>query len=221
VNDDPLAGPSACAKVVRSRRAHHRSMQSSIVRCVALLWFATSLLASPAARAAAPSHVDIAIRTTDGTIVVRLDTAHAPITANNFLHYVDRHAFDRGASFYRTVAKINEPGVPFEVIQGGFKAVPPDAKRITLEPTNATGLHNDDGEIAMARTNDPDSAATEFFICIGNARYLDAGGPLGVGYAAFGKVIRGMDVVHRIHHASAQGESLAPPVAILSIKRIH
>jgi len=194
-------------------------MHSSIVRCVALSAFSTALAVAPAARASTPSHVDIAIRTTDGTIVVRLDTGRAPITANNFLHYVDTHAFDRDASFYRTVARTNEPQVPFEVIQGGFKAVPPDAKRIALEPTNKTGLHNDDGEISMARTNDPDSAATEFFICIGNARYLDAGGPLGVGYAAFGKVIRGMDVVHRIHHANAQGEARAPPVAILSVRR--
>jgi peptidyl-prolyl cis-trans isomerase A (cyclophilin A) len=194
-------------------------MPSFIVRCVALLSLAAALPAASALRAATPPHVDIAIRTTVGTIVVRLDTAHAPLTANNFLHYVDTRAFDHGASFYRTVSKVNEPQVPFEVIQGGFKTVPADAKRIALEPTDKTGLHNDDGEISMARTNDPDSAATEFFICIGNARYLDAGGPLGVGYAAFGKVIRGMDIVHRIHHANAVGESLEPPIAILSVKR--
>jgi peptidyl-prolyl cis-trans isomerase A (cyclophilin A) len=213
--------PFAAAEVGRAPQAHHRTMKALIVRFFALMTFAASLIAAPAAEAATPSHVDIAIRTTDGTIVVRLDTARAPITANNFLHYVDTHAFDRGASFYRTVAKTNEPQVPFEVIQGGFKTVPPEAKRIVLEPTDKTGLHNGDGEISMARTNDPDSAATEFFICIGNARYLDAGGPLGVGYAAFGKVIRGMDIVHRIHHANALGESLAPPIAILSIKRMH
>jgi peptidyl-prolyl cis-trans isomerase A (cyclophilin A) len=196
-------------------------MKSFVAVSVALITLGASFLFPTASRAATPSHVDIKIRTTDGTIVVRLDTAHAPITANNFLHYVDTRAFDRGASFYRTVSKTIEPQVPFEVIQGGFKTVPPDAKRIALEPTSTTGLHNDDGEISMARTNDPDSAATEFFICIGNARYLDAGGPLGVGYAAFGKVVRGMDIVHRIHHANAQGESLAPPIAILSIKRTH
>jgi peptidyl-prolyl cis-trans isomerase A (cyclophilin A) len=195
------------------------------ISAFARLAFAVSALLAvsvPAARAMPLPHpVNVAIRTTDGTIVVRLDVARAPITVANFLHYVDAHAFDHDASFYRTVAKANEPQVPFEVIQGGFKNVPPDAKRIVLEPTSKTGLHNDDGEIAMARTSEPDSAATEFFICIGNGRYLDAGGPLGVGYAAFGKVVRGMDIVHRIHHASAQGEALTPPIAILSIKRVR
>jgi peptidyl-prolyl cis-trans isomerase A (cyclophilin A) len=183
--------------------------------------FIVLIATAHAAQAAPPGHVDVAIRTTDGTIVVRLDTAHAPVTAKNFLHYVDSGAYDHDASFYRTVAKANEPRVPFEVIQGGFKEPPPGSTPIALEPTSTTGLHNDDGEIAMARTSDPDSASTEFFICIGNARYLDAGGPLGPGYAAFGTVIRGMDVVQRIHHASASVEALTPPVAILSIKRVR
>ena len=196
-------------------------MQISVFRRFGFAVLSVLLASGAAASAATTPGVNIAIRTTDGTIVVRLDTKHAPITANNFLHYVDTHTFDHDASFYRTVAKANEPQVPFEVIQGGLKAVPPEFKRVALEPTSKTHLHNDDGEISMARTADPNSGATEFFICIGNARYLDDGGPVAPGYAAFGKVIRGMDVVHRIHHASAQGESLAPPVAILSIKRVR
>ncbi len=203
-------------------RAHFLAMKSLAVSRFAVAVFALLLAVVPlVARGASPGPVDVAIRTSDGTIVVRLDLAHAPITARNFLHYVDTGAYNHGASFYRTVAKANEPQVPFEVIQGGFKQPAPDFKPIPLEPTSTTKLHNDDGEIAMARTSDPDTATTEFFICIGNARYLDAGGPLGPGYAAFGKVIRGMDVVHRIHHAAASGEALVAPVTILSMKRVR
>ncbi len=209
-------------KVAPSAGAQLRDMQRVVFQRLALVTFGLLLTCAPAACASnGPAGVNVAIRTTDGTIVVRLDTAHAPITSQNFLHYVDTHAFDHGASFYRTVAKANEPQVPFEVIQGGLKDVPPDFKRVALEPTSKTHLHNDDGEISMARTSDPDSGATEFFICIGNARYLDDGGPVAPGYAAFGKVIRGMNVVYRIHQATAQGESLTPPVAILSMKRVH
>jgi peptidyl-prolyl cis-trans isomerase A (cyclophilin A) len=190
---------------------------------VKLLAFALSVLllaAAPPARGARP--VDVAIRTTDGTIVVRLEPARAPITVANFLHYVDARTYD-GASFYRTVAKANEPNARIEVIQGGLNPAQPDPmiRPIALEPTSRTGLHNDDGAISMARTSDPNSGSTEFFICIGDDRFLDAGGPLGPGYAAFGKVVRGMDVVRRIQHAHANGETLDPPVKILSITRVR
>jgi peptidyl-prolyl cis-trans isomerase A (cyclophilin A) len=201
--------------------SHFATMHIRSVKHMATLVFAALLGVTATAQAGTPPFVDVAIRTTDGTIVVRLDTKRAPITSANFLHYVDSKAYDHDATFYRTVSKGNEPQVPFEVIQGGLKMPPPSFLPITLEPTSTTTLHNDDGEIAMARTNDPNSATTEFFICVGNARYLDAGGPLGPGYAAFGKVVRGMDVVHRIHHAPAQREALAPPIAILSMKRVR
>ncbi len=178
------------------------------------------LAAAPPPSAARP--VEVAIRTTDGTIVVRLDPAHAPLTTKNFLHYVDAGTYD-GTSFYRTVAKANEPQSKIEVIQGGLnpQTQNPMIAPIKLEPTSRTGLHNTDGEISMARTNDPDSASTEFFICIGDNRFLDAGGPLGPGYAAFGKVVRGMDVVRRIQRSHANGETLDPPVKILKISRVR
>ncbi|GAC1566691.1 MAG: peptidylprolyl isomerase [Vulcanimicrobiaceae bacterium] len=163
--------------------------------------------------------VDVRIATTLGAIVVRLDARAAPRTTANFLHYVDARAYD-GTSFYRTVARRNEPRAPFEVIQGGLG--PHGGNRdaaIRLEPTNVTGLHNGDGAIAMARTNDPDSATTEFFLDVGDARYLDAGGPLGPGYAVFGRVVAGMAVVRRIHAARASGEALTPPIGIASIRR--
>lgn len=164
---------------------------------------------------------DVAIKTTAGTIVVRLDRAHAPGTVRNFLHYVDTHAYD-GAAFYRTVRKATEPQSHIEVIQGGLnpQAPNPMIAPIPLEPTSKSGLHNVDGTIAMARTADPNSATTEFFIDVGDDRFLDAGGPLDPGYAAFGKVIRGMDVVRKIHASAANGESLTPPVRIISVRRV-
>ena len=192
----------------------------TILRSAATLLF-TALLASAAtARGAAP--VDVAIQTSAGTIVVRLDPARAPITVKNFLHYVDAGTYN-GATIYRTVRRATEPQSRIEVIQGGLnpQTANPMIKPIPLEPTSKTGLHNTDGTIAMARTADPNSATTEFFIDVGDDRFLDAGGPLGPGYAAFGKVIRGMDVVHKIHVAPAQGESLTPPIRIIKISRVR
>jgi peptidyl-prolyl cis-trans isomerase A (cyclophilin A) len=178
--------------------------------------------AAGATGAAGAATTDVAITTADGTIVVRLEGAHAPITTKNFLHYVDTHGYD-GATFYRTVRRATEPQASIEVIQGGLnpQTENPAIKPIPLEPTSKTGLHNVDGTIAMARTADPNSATTEFFIDVGDDRFLDAGGPTGPGYAAFGHVIRGMDVVRTIHTAAANGESLSPPVKILGIRRVR
>jgi peptidyl-prolyl cis-trans isomerase A (cyclophilin A) len=163
--------------------------------------------------------VDVAIQTTQGTIAVRLDAARAPITTTNFLHYVAAKTYDN-STFYRTVSRANEPGASIQVIQGGLHANAGGMLQpIPLEPTSKTGLHNTDGTIAMARTTDPNSATTEFFICVGDDRFLDAGGPTGAGYAAFGHVMRGMDVVRRILRAPAAGESLNPPVRIVRITR--
>lgn len=173
---------------------------------------------------AAPAHrstVDVAIETSSGTIVVRLALDKAPVTARNFLRNVDAGSYN-GTSFYRNVTRATQPEAPFEVIQGGMGAEPRDTPLppIHLEPTSKTGLHNTDGTIAMARTNDPDSATTEFFLDVGDARYLDAGGPLGPGYAAFGHVVRGIDVVRKIHRAPTQDDRLTPPVRIVRMRRL-
>jgi peptidyl-prolyl cis-trans isomerase A (cyclophilin A) len=178
-----------------------------------------ALLTTAAAPRNAPA-TDVAIRTPEGAIVVRLDAAHAPGTVKNFLQHVDAHTYDN-TTFYRTVRRSSEPQSKIEVIQGGLnpQAPNPMIAPIQLEPTSKTGLHNTDGVISMARTSDPNSASTEFFICIGDNRFLDAGGPLGPGYAAFGKVVRGMDVVRKIQRAHASGESLMPPIRIVSIAR--
>ncbi len=178
----------------------------------------------------APSHaasrttppVDVAIQTSLGTIVVRLDPAHAPGTTANFLHYVDAGTYN-GTTFYRTVSKANEPSSRIEVIQGGLnpQAANPMIRPIPLESTSKTGLHNTDGAISMARTSDPNSGSTEFFLCIGDNRFLDAGGPTGPGYAAFGKIVRGADVVRKIQRAHANGEMLAPAIRIVKMSRVR
>src|ERR1700736_689552 len=108
-------------------------------------------------------------------MVVRLDVAAAPVTTKNFLHYVDAGTYN-GATFYRTVRRSSEPQARIEVIQGGLnlQVANPMIKPIPLEPTSKTHLHNTDGTLAMARMADPNSASTEFFIDIGDDRFLDA-----------------------------------------------
>jgi peptidyl-prolyl cis-trans isomerase A (cyclophilin A) len=188
------------------------------VALLALVATALPLHSVRAAEAAQP--VDVALETSAGTIVVRIDVEHAPGTARNFLHYVDTHAYD-GATFYRTVNKRSEPEARIEVIQAGLGPRAAGLPPIPLEPTSGSGLRNTDGALAMARTSDPNSATTEFFIDLGDDSFLDAGGPLGPGYAVFGHVVRGMDVVRKIHDAAATGESLTPPIAILHAHRLH
>jgi cyclophilin family peptidyl-prolyl cis-trans isomerase len=152
------------------------------------------------------------IVTTDGTIIVALDPVHAPKTVANFLHYVDGK-FYNGGTFFRAI-----PGF---VIQGGDKPKEsPSDPKLTLEDSNTTGLKNVDGSIAMARTADPDSATSEFFIDDGAQPSLD-GSPSAPGYAAFGKVTSGMAVVRKIARLPAQSEYLLTPVKIITIERIH
>ena len=128
----------------------------------------------------------VKIVTQRGDIVVALNEKRAPKTVANFLRYVDAKFYD-GGSFFRAV-----PGF---VIQGGNRPRenPTDVK-LALEPPASTGLRNRDRAISMARTSDPDSATSEFFICDGDQPALD-GSPGNLGYAAFGHVISGMEVV--------------------------
>jgi len=168
--------------------------------------------------------VHVLLHTEAGDIVVEVDTVHAPITVANFLRNVDRGFYD-GGTFYRTVTPNNQPDnkVKIEVIQGGN--VPrenEDFPPIPLEPTNKTGLRHVDGAISMAR-DAPNTATSEFFICVGDQPALDYGGkrnPDGQGFAAFGRVVKGMDVVRQIYRSPAQGQTLTPPIKILSARRI-
>ena len=155
--------------------------------------------------------VPIRIVTKLGTIDLVLDKTHAPITTANFLRYVDSGFYD-GGTFFRAV-----PGF---VIQGGNKARErPTDRKIELEPPIKTGLRNVDGAISMARTPDPNSATSEFFICDGDQVSLD-GSMQEPGYAAFGHVTKGMDVVHKIVNMPAQEQMLTKPVPILKIERL-
>ena len=166
----------------------------------------------------------VLITTDKGVIEVEVDTRHAPVTAANFLKYLDARFYD-GGSFYRTVRPDNQRDkkVPIAVIQGDG----PAAKQkqafaaIPLERTNQTGLRHKDGEISMARDG-PDTATSSFFVCIGDQPQLDFGGlrnPDKQGFAAFGHVVRGMDVVRAIQMGPARGEELSPVVRIVSIRR--
>jgi peptidyl-prolyl cis-trans isomerase A (cyclophilin A) len=181
--------------------------------CASLV--AAFVFGAPHAADAASTPVDVAIVTTMGTIVVEVDREHAPVTVGNFLKHVDAHAYDHGASFYRAAR------VGLAIIQGGISPANDPLPPIPVEKTTATGLHNVAGTIAMARTADPVSADSEFFINTGDDRFLDADRYAdGYGYAVFGHVVRGLDVVAKIQAAPASGESLTPPIRILRIKRI-
>lgn len=167
----------------------------------------------------------VVIQTSLGSMEVEVDTLRAPVTAHNFLRYVDQGAY-RGGRFHRTVRADNQPEtrMKIDVIQGGLDASrAKDFSPIPLERTNVTGLAHKDGTISMARDG-PDSATSDFFICIGDQPELDFGGkrnPDGQGFAAFGTVVRGMAVVRLIQTARAQEQRLTPPIEILDVTRAH
>jgi peptidyl-prolyl cis-trans isomerase A (cyclophilin A) len=168
--------------------------------------------------------ITLNIETTQGDIVVELDAEAAPLTVANFLAYVDGGFYD-GGSFFRTVRMDNQPNskIRIEVIQGGAN---PDREGeyfppIALERTNSTGLRHLDGTVSMAR-GAPESATHSFFICIGDQPSLDFGGkrnPDGQGFAAFGKVVTGMDVVRKIQSGVTNGQRLVEPVVIERVRR--
>ena len=167
----------------------------------------------------------VVLQTDKGDIEVELDASKAPSTVANFLRYVDAKHYD-GGRFHRTVTPENQPKnkVKIEVIQAG---VHPDKSKndfppIKLERTRDTGLKHKDGTISMARDG-PDTATSDFFICVGDQPELDFGGkrnPDGQGFAAFGRVVKGMDVVRKIQSSPAAGQALTPPVGITSARRL-
>lgn len=171
------------------------------------------------------STVRVLIETELGNIEAEIEAERAPITAANFLRYVDERRYD-GGRWHRTVTPDNQPNddIRIEVIQGGTKP-----KRwgrrdpsIPLERTTLTGLTHRDGTLSMARFA-PDSAVSDFFICIGDQPSLDFGGlrnPDGQGFAAFGQVTIGMEIVRSIQQAPHKQQQLTPPVAITRIRRI-
>jgi peptidyl-prolyl cis-trans isomerase A (cyclophilin A) len=185
------------------------------------------------AQAPTPGSERVRVQTELGDIVIEVDTTRAPVTAANFLAYVDGGHYD-GGTFHRTVRLDNQPEstIKIEVIQAG---VNPDKSKagfapIALERTNVTGLRHKDGVVSMAR-GAPDSANSGWFICINDQPSLDFGGmrnPDGQGFAAFGRVVSGMDVVRRIQAApsssnrttNTEAQKLTPPIRIVKAARV-
>jgi peptidyl-prolyl cis-trans isomerase A (cyclophilin A) len=164
--------------------------------------------------------VAVAIDTSLGRIVIGLDRLHAPVTTANFLTYVDTHKYD-GETFYRAMPYGDRGGL----IQGGISS---DARKlnkpVAFESTDKTGLSNTAGAIAMAAAA-PGKAQADFFIMTTDISGFD--GP--DGYAAFGRVIEGMDVVKAIFASpvsptkgdgALKGQMLDPPVKILKLARV-
>jgi cyclophilin family peptidyl-prolyl cis-trans isomerase len=179
-------------------------------------WRAAPLVAAPR----------VLIQAEVGDIEVELDAERAPLTTKNFLRYCLEGFYNDGV-FHRTVMATNQPDqqVKIAVVQASAdpakeaSAFPP----IALERTRDTGLRHRDGTVSMARDG-PDTARHEFFICVGDQPELDFGGarnPDGQGFAAFGRVVKGMDVVRTIHEAPAEGQKLTPQVRIQRAIRVR
>ena len=166
----------------------------------------------------------IIIRTELGDIHATIDLKRAPVTASNFLRYIDAGFFD-STCFYRVVRLDNQPDnkVLIEVIQGGrYEEEEGGFPPVAHETTAVTGIRHRKGTLSMARA-EPGSATSEFFICVSDQPELDYGGernPDLQGFAAFGKVTRGMEVVKKIHSFNAPGQYLEKPVVILEIIRV-
>lgn len=163
------------------------------------------------------------IETTKGNIYVELYPKKAPITVANFLKYVDNGLYTN-ASFFRVTTPENEANreVKIKVIQGGISRNEKNFPAIEIETTQQTGILHENGTLSMAR-NEPNTATNNFFICINAQPALDFAGkrnPDGFGFAAFGKVTQGMDVVRKIQSGDNNNQSLLHPVIIKSIKRV-
>jgi peptidyl-prolyl cis-trans isomerase A (cyclophilin A) len=190
------------------------SHRPAILSLVILLAGVVSFGQSPATQ--------VSINTDMGALVVEVYPDKAPVTAINFLNHVEKGSYTNSL-FYRVVRMDNQPNndVKIEVIQGGvfeddlIEAHAP----IIHESTDLTGIRHTDGVISMARM-EPGSASTEFFICIGDQPSLDFGGernPDKQGFAAFGKVVKGMEVARAIQALPDDGQYLVEKVIILNM----
>ena len=179
----------------------------------------------PAPAPPRPQGPRVVLATKSGMITIELARDKAPVTVANFLRYVDQKRYD-GTSFYRAL-NFTAPA-PVGLIQGGVrgrsdKVLP----AIAHEPTSKTGLSHTDGAVSMAR-GAPGTAAGDFFIIIGNLNTLDAT-EKDPGYAVFGQVITGMDVVRTVLAApvsategtgAMKGQMISAPIVITSAKRV-
>jgi peptidyl-prolyl cis-trans isomerase A (cyclophilin A) len=196
-------------------------MRRLLALCAALALVAAFRPSAPALRQAP---VIVVLDTVKGRIEIEVNTRQAPLTSANFLRYVDAGAYNDGV-FHRTVRPDTEirKDVPIQVIQASRSATAAELEPIALERTSVTGLRHVDGAVSMAR-NGPDTATSDFFICVGDQPSLDFGGRRnadGQGFAAFGRVVTGMDVVRAIQAApvSSGSQTLTPPIRILKAAR--
>ena len=199
--------------------------------------FATLLFSAFQSSAMATETLTVVMRTSAGDITLELYPDAAPVTVANFLKYVDAQQYDNKSSFYRTVRMDNQAqnNIKIEVIQGGLGMEESNLSfaPIAHETTKTSGILHKDGVISMARL-EPGSATSAFFISINDQPGLDFGGmrnPDGQGFASFGKVVNGMDVVQRIQNMKTDlpegleleytsGQILIEPVVIHQISRI-
>ena len=198
-----------------------------VLRFVLVVLLALSPLHAQPVETPNPASVRVLLETGEGTITLELEKTRAPVTTANFLRYVDGKRFD-GISFYRAMKAAPGHGL----IQGGVR----DPKRrfspIVHEPTTQTGLSHVDGAISMAR-HAPGSAAADFFIIVGAMTALDAKPSQAgdnLGFAVFGRVVEGMDVVRRILDAPTsptegegvmRGQMLSPRIRIIAARRVR
>ena len=173
--------------------------------------------------------VRVAIRTSKGPITAELYAAKAPLTVKNFLRYADARLLDK-STFYRVSHVPNAPDKG--LVEGGLRGDPKKVlKPVAHESTAKTGLTHKDGTLSMARRN-PGTATADFFVVVGDQTGFDAD-PTGEndkdGFAAFGQITEGMDVIHAIFAAplsrnagvgAMKGEMLSPPVQIISVRRL-
>jgi peptidyl-prolyl cis-trans isomerase A (cyclophilin A) len=164
------------------------------------------------------------IKTSLGDIKIELYADKAPITVQNFLRYVDKDLY-KNSSFFRTCTPENEAkrDIKIEVIQGGNINKEKIFEPIIIETTAQTKLSHKDGTLSMARAK-PNTATSQFFICINDQPELDFGGkrnPDGQGFAAFGQVTKGMDIIRKIQAQKNKKQRLIEPINIHSIERIQ
>ena len=175
---------------------------------------------------------DVVFETDMGNIVIEVNPAAAPLSAADFLRYVDQGLYD-GQGFYRTVSPATDPAqMGMSLVQGGRLNVEPISAPVPHEPTSQTGLSNVAGTVALARNEVGSGSAAFFFVNLGDNSFLDAGeggrNPDGAGYAVFGRVTKGMDTLRAIQAGETapdplgiftDGQKLAEPVYILRAYR--
>ncbi len=197
-----------------------------MIRRTVLAGLAATAAGPVLAQTPAPGVARLTMTTAEGPLVLELAGDKAPLTVANFLRYVDAGRYN-GGEIYRGMAVATNPLMG--LVQGGAKPGKP-IRPVAHEPTSQTGLKHVDGTLSLARYA-PGTGTSDFFICVGDAGYLDANPAAtgdNAGFAAFGRVVEGMEIVKRIlvmpksqkaDNPAMVGQMLATNVKILSVKR--